>query len=394
MTLINTIKFNPLQLSLDAMGKVRSATETTLFDGKILNADRTTIWENAGTGTGTYTASKYNMAVTSGQWYVRQSKRFYPYFSGKSQVVEVTCDNFDTEANVVKRMGYFSSNATTPFASTYDGFWIEDDGATKRIIAQRAGTETLNVAIANWTSATSYDWTTHDWSKFNVIKFDFLWLGGAILRMFVDTPGGLILAHYHVHAEANADVFIQSPNQPVRYEIRSSTGTGDFRYICSSVATEGSIDESGHGLGLYNTTGVAANTAGTIYALIGLKKQTTYRDNAVQLISMELVNTTVTTDSGILMVIINPTLSGALTYANNSMIQVAYAAGETITAGTGRTIASTTVSSAGGSSDVLNKNFLAWLSSTLANAHDEYVLAYMPVTANQTVHGIANLKEF
>jgi hypothetical protein len=394
MSYFNDIRYDPLQLSLDAMGKVRSSTETTLFDGKVLNADRLTIWENAGTGTGTYSASKYNMNVTSGQWHVRQTKRFYPYFSGKSQVVEVTFDNFETEANVVKRVGYFSSNAVSPFDTTYDGFWLEDDGTTKRIIAKRAGTETLNIAIANWTSAHSYDWSSHDWSNFNVIKFDFLWLGGAILRMFVDTPQGLMLAHYHVHAEANADVFIQSPNQPVRYEIRSSTGTGDFRYICSSVATEGSVDESGHGLAVYNPTGLAANSVGTIYALIGLKKQTTYRDNAIQLTSMEIVNTTVTTDSGVLMVIINPTLSAPLTYANNSMIQVAYGTGETITAGTGRVIATTTVSSAGGSSDILNKNFLAWLSSTLTNTHDEYVLAYMPVTANQTVHGIMNLKEF
>lgn len=394
MSLIQNLRFDPLQLSLDAMGKVRSATETTLFDGKVLNADRTTIWENAGTGTGTYSGSKYNMNVTSGQWRVRQTKRFYPYFSGKSQVVEVTFDNFSTEANVVKRAGYFSSNAVSPFDTAYDGFWLEDDGTTKRLVAQRMGTETLNAPISEWASASTYDWSSHDWSKFNVVKFDFLWLGGAILRMFVDTPRGLMPAHYHVHAEANADVFIQSPNQPVRYEIRSSTGTGDFRYICSSVATEGSIDESGHGLSVYNTTGIAANTAGTIYALIGMKKQTTYRDNAIQLVSMELVNTTVTTDSGILMIIINPTLSGALTYGNNSMIQVAYAAGETITAGTGRVIAATTISSSGGSSDVLDKNFLAWLSSTLTNAHDEYVLAYLPVTTNQTVYGIVNIEEF
>jgi hypothetical protein len=136
------------------------------------------------------------------------------------------------------------------------------------------------------------------------------------------------------------------------------------------------------------------NTVGTIYALIGLKKQTTYRDNAILIEEVALSNNSVTADAGILLVIINPTLSAALTYGNNSKLQVALATNETITAGTGRIIAAVPASASSGGSKGLSKNFRAWLSSTLANAHDEYVLAYTPTTANQTVFGILSLKEF
>ena len=70
--------------------------------------------------------------------------------------------------------------------------------------------------------------------------------------------------------------FITSPNQPIRYELRSTTGVGSFRYICSQVATEGSFTESGKTLTVYNSTSISSNTIGTVYALTGLKKQITF----------------------------------------------------------------------------------------------------------------------
>ena len=94
-----------------------------------------------------------------------------------------------------------------------------------------------------------------------------------------------------------------------------------------------------------------------------------------------------------LLLIINPTLSAALSYAAAGRLQVAYATTQTITAGTGRLIAAIPAGSQGASA-ALQQNFLAWLSSTLANAHDEVVLAYLPITANQDVYGIVNLMEY
>ncbi len=68
-----------------------------MLDGKVLGEDDTLLFENAGSGTATYAANKVNLSVTSGQYVVRQSKRFNPYFSGKSQLVECTFDNFQTQ---------------------------------------------------------------------------------------------------------------------------------------------------------------------------------------------------------------------------------------------------------------------------------------------------------
>lgn len=386
----STLNYN--QLGFDAGSRTRVSQLTTLADLKILGADDTFLWENQGTGTGAYGSNKYNMSVASGQWLVRQTKRCFPYFSGKSQIMEVTFDNFQTEANVVKRAGYFSSNAVSPFDTTYDGFWIEDDGTTKRLRASRDGTSTLNVALADW-NGKGYNWANHDWSKFNVVLFDFLWLGGAVLRMFVDTPFGFQLAHTYIHAASFTDTFILNPNQPIRYEIRSSTGSGSFRYICSQISTEGSVEESGKGLAVFNTTPISAGSVGTYYALLGLKKQTAYRCGFTQILDISVANTA-STDAGIMVLIINPTLSAPLTYGNNSKIQVAVATNQTITAGTGRIIAAKPITANGGDTEVMKSNFLGSLSSTLDNTHDEFVLGYIPTTTNQSVNGVINIKEY
>lgn len=387
------ISFAPDQISVDAGGILRVGQQTTLFDGKILNADDTYLWQNTGSGSGTYTSNKYNMSVTSGQYQIKQSIRRFPYFSGKSQRVEVTFDGFQAQANVTKRVGYFSSSPSGTYSTVYDGFWLENDGSTIYLKASRLGTETLSVPISSWSgyaNLAEYQ-SVSNWSNFTVVEFKFLWLGGAVLVLSIKNSLGFVEAHRFNYAGTTSDTFISSPNQPVRYEIRSTTGTGSFRYICAQVATEGSIEENGKGLAIFNSTSVNANTIGTIYALIGLKKSPTYRDTGIRIIDLSLARSS--SDSGVLMLIINPTLSGALTYANNSKLQVAYATNQTITAGTGRVIAATNVGSLGGGKS-LSKDFLSWLSMQINDTPDEYVLAYMPTTTNQVLYGTINVEEY
>lgn len=374
----------------DAGSRTRVSQITTLLDGKILGDDDLTLFENIGTGTATYGSNKVNLSVTSGQYEIRQTKRFNQYFSGKSNLIECTFDGFQTQANITKRIGYFSSNAVAPYDSNFDGLFIEDNGTIKSLKAYRNGTLTIDVpftSMDNYSAIASYNWT-----NFTVIAFDFLWLGGAAIRFFVKTANGFELIHTVNYAGSASDTFILSPNQPIRYEVRSTTGTGSLRYICSQVATEGSIDEGGKTLSLYNPTSITTNTVGTIYALKSVKKQVAYRDIAVQILDIS-VSVTATDDTGILMLIVNPTLSAPITYANNSKIQEGTATTQTITAGTGRVVCAVPINVAG-STDIIRENFLSFLSQSIDNTMDEYVLAYMPTTNNQNVNGVLTIKEY
>jgi hypothetical protein len=148
------------RVSLDAGGRQRVSTLTTLFDGKSLNADETLLWDNQGTGSGSLIDNKYKMNVTSGQYLIRASKFFIPYFSGKSQIVEMTCDNFQPEVGLTKRLGYFSSNAVAPYDSNKDGFWLESTPSGISLVIQNNGTQVISSALSQWdnySTIQSYD---------------------------------------------------------------------------------------------------------------------------------------------------------------------------------------------------------------------------------------------
>jgi len=370
----------------DAGGRTRVSQITTLLDGKLLGADDLSLFENVGTGTATYANNKVNLSVTAGQYMIRQSKRFNPYFSGKSQLIETTNDNFQFEAGIIKRIGYFSSNAVAPYASDFDGFFFESNGITNefRFKMFRFGTSTLDLDL-------TAEIGDYDLENFSVEASDFLWLGGALARMFLKIGNGFDLLNQFNYAGTAKDTFMLSPNQPIRYEIRSTTGTGSLRYICSQVATEGSINEGGKTLSLYNPVSVNCNSVGTIYALKSVRKQVAFRDTAVQILDISL-GITATSDAGILMLIVNPTLSGEMTYVNNSKIEESTNT-RTIAAGTGRVVCAVPVNGSG-STDIIKENFLSFLSQSITNTMDEYILAYMPTTNNQSVNAILTIKEY
>lgn len=372
------------EIAYDAGVRARISQLTSLFDGKTLNADETYLWGAAGTGAQTYSNSTVSMSVTAGQWSIRQSKLFAPYFSGKSHLVEMTFDTFANQANTVKRVGYFSSNAVSPYDTTYDGFWLEATGTTYKLCVANAGTLKLNL---DWTSWDGYaQLSGYNWNDFTVVLFDFLWLGGAVLRLFVKTSAGFVLAHTFNYAGSGATgTFMKSPQQPVRYEIRSTTGTGSLTAICSQVASEGAISQVGQSQAIYNATALNCNTVGTIYALKGARALAAYRDQFTFVSAFGGAITSVVSDAGLLMLLLNPTLSAPLTWVTNGRIEEGTATNQTVTAV--NWVVETYPLVANGVSTPLNRNILASLTVDLANTADQLILAYMPQTSNQTVIG-------
>lgn len=392
MSYFNSIKFSDDTITKMGSGALMVAEPTIVFDGKTLGADDTDfLWQNEGTGTFTWANNMCAMSVTAGQRCIRQSRRFMPYISGYPQFIELTFDNLNIEADVVKRAGYFSSSAVAPHSANYDGSALEMDGTTYRIKSWNDGTETSNRAFTSWKNYTLL--SAYNFDNFTAVAKTFLWLGGAYHATWicVDTLGW-VLADYIPFVGNNKGTLFKSPSQPVRYEIISSTGTGDMRAICSQVSVMGSnIANSGYNIIPKNEAAIACNAIGTIYALQGFKKNVTYRDIAVKLIEIGCINAA-TTDTGWLMLIRNPTLSAPLTYNPFEKIDRAIATTQTITAGTGTIVAiqPVNVSIKGGQED----NYRAWFTQTITNTFDEYVLCYQPASVNQDIRAFSVLKQY
>ena len=403
MSGFKNVNINPSSISMDAGSRLRVSQMTTLFDGKILNVDNGYMFDTQGTGTSAYTDNKLGMTATTGQYLVRQGKRFNSYSAGKSQIVECTFNGFWLEAGVTKKVGYFSSSAVAPYSAATDGFYLENDGTTYRLKAEHTGVVTVDVP---WTSWDNYAMVSgYSWNNFTVIAFDFLWLGGAILRIFLKTNDGFILAHTVNYAGSAVDTFIHSPNQPVRYEIRSTGGTGSFNYICCQVSTEGSVGESGYNIGVQslNTAAVASNTCatiGTTYPLKGVRKKVANRDNSVKITGAQVMVAS-TSDIVYWTLNLNPTLSAPLTYTDVTADGIQEANGSAVAAisitvtNPGRILASGIVSvNSIMPTGLFDTDFLSYLGSKLDNTMDEIVLCVTPITAGVTVNGVINLKTF
>ena len=373
----------------NASGGMRVSQMTTMLDGKILGEDDTDLWEIVGTGSSLFTDNTSVMTVAAGEYLIRQSKRFTPYFAGKPQLIECTTINFENEPGITKRLGYFSSNAVAPYDTTFDGIILESavDGE-KYLKTYNNGTLTLSINFKNFDNYSEI--ANYDFTKFTVFAFDFLWLGGAVLNLWMVTEHGFCLLHSHTYVGTLADTFSLSPNHPIRYEIVSTTGAGTLIYVCCQVSTEGSTTESGKTLSIYSPGTLATNTVGTIYPLLAIRKRAEFRDTAVQILEISGV-AEVTSDSGILLLIKNPTVTGTITWANKGKIQEGIAtAGATCTGGL--TVCSVCKAQESSETDTMKENFLAYLSHTIDNTMDEYVLAFLTLTNNQKNAGTITYK--
>ena len=382
-----------IEVRQDAGDRTRVSQLTTLFDGKTLTADEPLLWDTQGTGTPTYQSNKLLMSVTAGQYLVRQSRVVSPYFSGKSQAVEKTFDTFDLQTGVIKRAGYFSSSITAPYTANLDGYYIESNGddGTFYLVVVNNGVENLRLAWTQWDGYS--DISSYDWDNFSVTLVDFLWLGGAVLRLFLKSPdGGFVLCHTYNYAGSAQDVFMDNPQHPVRYEIRSTTGAGSMRAICSQVASEGSLSERGEALSVRTTTALSAAASGTTYALLAIRKSATYRNTATFLRRYASVLTSVNARGGMLLLLLNPTLSAPLTFNPVSRIEFAVGTGQTVTAD-GRVLDAIPVDLSSVVAD-LAENVLASLSVGIAGTADVLVLAYTPASANQTILGSLSMVEY
>jgi hypothetical protein len=374
-------------INTDPSGRLRASQLTTLFDGKTLVADDPLLWSNAGTGTLTFDRNMAVMSVIPGQYQVRQGRFFCPYFSGKPQLVEPTFDTFAPEPGLVKRVGYFSSSPIAPYEADFDGCYLESNGDTGQIclVVVNRGNEKLRAPI---------DLPGYDWNNFTVALVDFLWLGGAALRLFIKHPeGGFAHVYDFDYAGTSQGVFMESPQQPVRYEIRSTTGTGSFRAICSQVASEGSISERGQSLTTFTPSAISCSSIGTIYALKAVRKSGSHRNTAVRLLRYASTLTSTNARGGTLMLLLAPTLSAPLTYTSSSRVLEATGDGAITVTNTGRVLDAVPVD-VSSSSAALALNALAELPVDVDGTAPEAVLAYQPASSNQTILASLALAEY
>lgn len=342
-------------MDLDAFGRLRVSEVTSLLELRFYSDKMPEMVDEVVVGTATSSLSPNIAAVVlgtqiSGDYVIRQSKQRALYQPGKSQICEFSFSDFQLQTDNIKRVGYFSTSTAAPYDSTYDGFFLESNGITNKISFQiwRTGTLVYSADTNSWDS-TEVDPTTLDWSKTQLAVMDFQWLGVGRVRFGLSLSGKTTSFVEHTATNNEADIYMTSPNQPIRYEIRNSGSTSaQFHQICSQVASEGSnlnLVRKG-GVASYSATTLMATT-NTKYPYIGLRPGADYTEVQLEIDNINILNTT--NDNYLVTIEINPTISVTPNFITGNTADWEYAigTGSTQTVTTPGTILASYIGSSG-----------------------------------------------
>jgi hypothetical protein len=309
----NAVKYSDSP-NLDAFGRLRTAAVQNLLDIKHVY-DKNPLQVNeltAGTATSVFNQeyARVRMSTSANNdLVIRQTKTHPIYQPGKSQLFEGSFSNFQIETNIIKRVGCFVSTTASTYNSVFDGFFLESNGVTNDISFQlwRSGTTIYSASTTSWDS-TEFDPTNLNWSNTNLMTVDYQWLGVGRMRFGMSLSGQTIYFTEHNCANNEPYVYMSSPNQPIRYEIRQvGVGSGNFDMICSQVSTEGALNGLYSTVGAINDTVATLDTSGTKYPYIGYRLKQTYKGVTSQFSSLSILNTS--NDNYTLTIEFNPTLS-------------------------------------------------------------------------------------
>lgn len=383
--------------SIDAFARLRVSNPTTLFDSKQLYDKQPLFWddqETSGTGTSsTFSApnarTQIAVGATTAGTRVRQTFQRFNYQPGKSMLIFLTGVLGTAESGITQRIGYFDDD---------NGLIFNCEDAVMKVTRRTNVTGSAvdnDVAQADWNLDTmdgnGPSGVTLDFTKTQIFLIDFEWLGVGRVRMGFVIDGIPIYCHQFLNTNILTEVYMSTPNLPLRYEI-SNDGTGGastLDHICSTVISEGGQQRNGI-LRHFDSGSVSSLAAGTTYALIGLRLQED-KLGSIELESISLLSSS-QNDQAHWELKWNPTVAGTFTYADETN-SIAMAVGGVVTnTVTGGTDIDGGYFSTAQAAIASVPNALK-LGADIAGVQDEIVLCVTPVTNNITVEASLTWRE-
>lgn len=389
--------------AVDAFARLRISDPFTIFDSKQLYDKQPLFWDEAIGGSATSVHSTVNadtvMTVTASasDYVIRQTKQRFNYQPGKSSLIAFT-GHIEQETGVTKRIGAFDGTGGT-FETPFNGIYFEVTGSSISWNIAKNGTTTETATQANWNydpmDGTGPSGLTLDLDAVIIGFFDYEWLGVGRVRCGFFIGGVPRYVHFFSHSNnpSFTTVYMSTPNLPLRYYISSDgTGGGTLDHICSTVISEGGIDQTGIARSIdTQNVHLDANTADQPYVLLALRLKSTHLDLSVLPQSLTMVSET--NDDFKYFLSINPTYAGTLTYTDITDSGCQRAAGATA-----NTISNEGIKLYSGyakSSGSLGQNIVSSLriGSQIDGTRDELILGVVPLSSNADIQGSLVFRE-
>lgn len=394
----NSVKYSDGP-NLDAFGRLRTAAVTNLLDIKhVYDKNPLQISEvTAGTATSVFSQqyARVRMSTSANNDLVIRKTKTHPiYQPGKSQLIEASFSNFQIETNVIKRVGCFQSTTGSPYNSIFDGFFLESNGVTSAVTFNifLSGSCTFSADTTTW-NPTEFNPINFDWSQTNLLTVDYQWLGVGRLRFGMVLSGQTFYFLDFTAANNISTVYMSSPNQPIRYEIRQvGVGSGNFDMLCSQSSSEGALNSLYSTVSIPHTATTTMTTSGTKYPYIGYRLKEGYISVTSQFSSISILNTS--NDNYLMTMEFNPTLSSTPTWTDipNSAFQYSLGNGTPTITSPGHVMTSL-IGEAGTSALTTTKieDNQIRPGQNVNGTRDEMWICITPLGANATFKGAADV---
>jgi hypothetical protein len=407
---VEGLSFAPISVSLndspnlDAFGRLRVSEPHTLLDTKHLYDKLPLIFLEKLSGTATSQFMPGDSLVKMetfnvGDYAIRQTRFHFNYQTGKSTQALFT-GLFKPEPNIIKRVGLFQSLSSSPSVPS-DGIFLEvlESGPKICLVKSEGITNSMSIPQSSWNvdplDGSGQSGVVIDFNKSQIFTIDYEWLGVGRIRFGFVQSGKTYYCHYINNANSLEEVYMTSPNQPIRYQINQiGPGSGKMYHICSTIMTEGGEEFLGKPIAI--TDGIITGIDTTNYkTLLALKLNSFAYNSSVVLKSIEVLN--IGQNAGIFDVLINPTIiSGSLVWSKVNDTPLQYSTGGATVSGGYSVFKALVPAGLGGSSTSQNLAIpgeITKLGVSIEQIPDIVVVAAKSFQNSTTMIALANLLE-
>lgn len=231
----------------DAFGRVRVSDPQVVFDSQLQYDKQPFLWVEkiAGSATSTHAPdeSAVDMTVTtaSGDSVIRQTREFFRYQPGKSQLCLLTFVMGAGQTGTTKLVGYGDANNGVFLGRDGTGVFILLRSSTSGAVsdARKIYQSSWNLDVFDGTGPSG---VTADWTKTQILVVDLEWLGVGRVRVGLNIDGVTYYGHEFLNANTQTTTYMTTANLPVRYEITNDqivSASATLKHVCSAVVSEG-----------------------------------------------------------------------------------------------------------------------------------------------------------
>ena len=281
--------------NFDAFSRLRVSNPVTLLDSTLKYDKQETLWYEQLTAGGlsshVYDSASASMQVaTLGDKVVRQTREYFRYQPGKSQLMLCTfnLNPNDETGGVRRRVGYFDGENGIYVELTQAGFYVVRRSSSTGSVVNTA------VKQENWNLDSLAEL---DVTKTQIFLIDLQWLGVGRVRVGFVIDGAVRYIHEFNHANNEALVYMTTAQLPVRYEIEA-TGepleASTLDQICAAVMSEGGVELQA-GIPHSISSGAPASVSGTRVPILSIRPKALFGGevNRIQTIqrAVQVINT-------------------------------------------------------------------------------------------------------